>query len=143
MNRPYGDCFPGRCIIDNHDTVKMVRHDDRRAQFDMRIPRRQGIPDVPNDPARFVQPHFTILDIAEQTFAPASDQGDEIRAGLGIVVFWQSYGMAMVFGRIEFHGWCSLSRLTVGAIHELPRLACQPNSSSQARAASSIMDSVK
>ncbi|WKZ54346.1 MAG: hypothetical protein QY324_16135 [Anaerolineales bacterium] len=51
--------------IDNDDPVKMVGHDDKRAQCDLRKFVGQFIPPFDDHLPRVVQYHFAVFDVAE------------------------------------------------------------------------------
>jgi hypothetical protein len=66
--------------------MHMVRHDAKRARRNMQIITGQVILDVLNDLAGLVQSHCPVLNFPEYTFAAVSYDGDELRAGSGIIV---------------------------------------------------------
>jgi len=53
-------------------------------------------PFFPYDLTEFVQPHFPVHDLAERVGAPVGADGDEVGTGLGVVVFRQSDGSAVM-----------------------------------------------
>ena len=77
-----------------HNTVEMIRHDHGGAQLNLRVARRQRIPDLPDDPTGGIQVHFAVEDFTEQACASASDERNEIRAGLRVIVIRQPYRAA-------------------------------------------------
>lgn len=81
----------------------MIGHDNECTQTDIGETLSQPLPFMAGNLTSAVQPHITILDLAEQAGAAVGDNGDEISAGLGIIVSLQADGTAMVFLWIEFH----------------------------------------
>ena len=95
---PHGQGKPCPYVgaIDNGDHgVDMVRHHDEGVQFDIGESVRQPVPNGLDDPARFVQQHFTVHDFSKQTFAACRANRDEVGSNLGILVFRKAERSAM------------------------------------------------
>jgi hypothetical protein len=74
----------------HHDTVNVVRHDGKCAQFHVIESRWHVIPNGLNHPSRVIHFHFSICDFPEQTFTAVGANGDEIGSGLGIIISLQT-----------------------------------------------------
>ena len=102
MNCPYRD---------DYDAMKMIRHDLCRAELDLWISHRQGIPNNPDNLACVTSLHLSLFDFPEQTLPSVRDDRNEVRARLGIIVVWQANRLpvlssvegTMVFLRVVFH----------------------------------------
>jgi len=99
MPRPYGD---------DQYAVDMIGHDDEFIQFDVRKMPGNFVPTFHHDLAVFVQSHFAIYHVPQQTFPIARADGDEIRADLGVIVFFQTDGSAVMRW---YHALARLARL--------------------------------
>jgi hypothetical protein len=93
--RPYG-------VDDPDDAVEMVGHDGEfvlvQADFAAQAARAQ--PFFTGDLAEGGQLHLVSDDLAKDFIAPVGDQGDEIRAGLGVIVPFEADRAAVVSLRI-------------------------------------------
>ena len=116
MNYPVGH------FIDNHNSVKMVGHDNRRSQCDRWITHREEIPHTQNDFTRLTQIHHAIPDFAKQAFPAGCHQCNKICAGLRIIILRQTDGSALL-ARAWLKGcFCgsSFMSILVGTIHVCP-----------------------
>ena len=66
--------------------MNVIRHNDRRIQFNTRKTTRYIIPTFLNDFPGCIQPHFPILYLPKQTFTVPGADGYKIRPLLGIIV---------------------------------------------------------
>ena len=73
-----------------HDPVKMIGHDNPGVQFDFGTDPSGFEPFILNYPAGLVQHHMMIHDFPKQKFTAGRANGDEIRAGLRIVITTQT-----------------------------------------------------
>ncbi len=83
MNCPYRFIYP-------QYPVKVIRHDNRRVQFDLWVSTRKGFPDLPNGFSCGSKTYIAFGDYSEERFSLAGHQRHKICSRLGIVVFWQS-----------------------------------------------------
>lgn len=83
--------------------MHMIRHYYKFVQFNMRKMNRDIIPTLFHHPPRVIQNHFPVGDFAKQTFAVLRAHRYKIRAGLGIIIFPQPDGTAMVNFRMIGH----------------------------------------
>ena len=77
-------------IVDNDDTVYMIGHDLERAQFYMRPSFWQFLPFLPSNLPIFVQDHFLVFNMPENTAAVMCADRNKIRAFLAIIVTAQA-----------------------------------------------------
>lgn len=73
-----------------NNAMYVIGHNDKFVQFDIGMMRRHGNPTFGGNLTDFVQPHFTLDDLAERAFAVVRHNRHEIGACLGIVVTLQS-----------------------------------------------------
>jgi hypothetical protein len=83
--------------------MKMVGHDHAGIGDNGWIFVRQFRPPAFDHPPGLVRPHLPVHHIAEKAFPPLRHNGDEIGAGLGVIVPFQPDRTAVVFVRIVFH----------------------------------------
>jgi hypothetical protein len=76
-------------VIGHHHKFIGIQHHTRAHNGGME-------PFVTHNLPVFIQPHFALHDFAEQTGAVMGANGDEIRAGLGVIIFLQADGSTMV-----------------------------------------------
>ena len=87
---------------DDNDAVDMVRHYDKCVGFDASVVLWYLFPDDLHHPARVIESHCPIDQIAEQAFLVPGADGEEIGPRGGIVVLRQSEGAAAGMGRVIF-----------------------------------------
>ena len=87
--RPYG-------FVDHDDAVKMVRHDHKFTQINF-TPDQSGFqPFFLCNYPKFIQCHDPIHNFSEEMLPLVRANGDEICAGLGIIIFPQPDGTPVV-----------------------------------------------
>jgi len=85
--------------IDNdNNPVKMVGHDHKYTQFDVRTKDGCLVPFVANNFSQIIQYQYPVHNFAKQVFALMRAQGDEIRPGSGGVKAGQADGSAAAGG---------------------------------------------
>jgi hypothetical protein len=84
--------------------MDMIGHDDKFVHDHKFEPFAQATPFVQRQETQSVQANCTFHYLTKQRCALVGYQGDEIRAGPGIIVSLQADGAAMVFLRVVFHG---------------------------------------
>ena len=105
MPRPYGWRRIRRQPIwmNNNDPVHVIGHHDVCAQFHVREMLRDQAPVLLGDLSHGGQLHFAMDDISKQAGALMRNHRDEIRTGLGVIVFLEPDGAAVMFRWVVFH----------------------------------------
>jgi hypothetical protein len=83
--------------------VDVVGHDHKFVDVHTGVKRRYFTPHGLNHAPSVVQAHFPIHHLAEHTGAILRDDGDKIRASLGIIISFQTDAAAVVLFRIVVH----------------------------------------
>src|SRR2546425_9705831 len=83
MLRPY-TCRVGG-PIENHHPMDVVGHHDEGIQGDAGVVPRNLNPAVPGNPTSCTEPHLGSADLPEQVFTVPHADGNEIRAGPGVI----------------------------------------------------------
>jgi len=84
-------------VLDNDNPMHMIGHHHIRVQGSMGIMGGNVQPAPFRNLACIVQPHFPFQHLPEQAFPVVGANGNEIGAGLGIVVAPQAEGAAAQF----------------------------------------------
>jgi hypothetical protein len=115
-----------RGIGDHDDSVNMIRHDDKRIQFNHRETMRNVLPTTPGDFARIVQMHLAVDHMAEQACVFPRAHLHEIRPRLGVIISIQAGGTPMVFVRVVFHSSSGSTGTPAAATISNRETSCQP-----------------
>jgi len=93
---------PFGLIGQNDYSVHVVGHNNEGVQINAMVVRRQVISGLLHDRAHFTQSHNAVDDVPEEHGAIVCASRDEIRAGLRIIVAWQTQGAA-AWTRVDGH----------------------------------------
>ncbi len=93
-------------IINHNDPMHVIGHDAEFIQCHIRSELGSLVPFLQGNLAQGIQPHHPVNDPAEQPFPLVGIHGDEVRAGLGVIVSLQADGAAVMerFHYIYFTG---------------------------------------
>lgn len=98
--------------VDDHDGMKMVRHENSGIQFHEGKPFRQSIPDFDNHGPRSIELHRVQANLPEEVFSILGANRDEIDSFLGIIPALQTDGASPFFSRFNHpHGQPYMSGL--------------------------------
>jgi hypothetical protein len=110
----------------NHDSVDVVGHDDKRVHLDFAADGWRSIPSLGYDTTPCVQVHPASYDLAEEAHAIVRADGDKIRGRAAVIPSGQADGSTMVPIGIVRHGGIQAVISSTRHVLNAARNACPP-----------------